>query len=123
MATPSLLVVDDDHDTCASMSDVLVDLGYEVNTANDGLAALKLVEQNPYQLALLDYRMPGMNGLELFHRIRQVRPALPTVFVTAFAATETMEAAKAAGVRRVLSKPINFGELIPVIQETVGKPN
>ena len=65
MAGLYILCVDDDPDTCASMSDILNDLGYLVRVAYDGHAALQLVPQQPYGLALLDYRMPGMAGLEL----------------------------------------------------------
>jgi DNA-binding LytR/AlgR family response regulator len=64
MAGLYILCVDDDPDTCASMSDILTDLGYLVSVAYDGHAALQLVQQQ-YGLALLDYRMPGMDGLEL----------------------------------------------------------
>ena len=70
MAALSILCVDDDPDTCASMSDILTDLGYLVSVAYDGHAALQLVQQQPYGLALLDYRMPGMDRLELYRRIR-----------------------------------------------------
>ena len=63
MAATNILVVDDDQDTCASLSDILLDLGYTVDTANDGLAALELSQRNLYRLALLDYKMPGMDGL------------------------------------------------------------
>ena len=70
MAGLYILCVDDDPDTCASMSDILTDLGYLVSVAYDGHAALQLVQQQPYGLALLDYRMPGMDGLELYRRIR-----------------------------------------------------
>jgi CheY-like chemotaxis protein len=55
MATTNILMVDDDQDTCASLSDILWDLGYRVDTANDGPAALKLSQRNFYLLDLLDY--------------------------------------------------------------------
>jgi len=112
--------VDDDPDTCASMSDILTDLGYGVSVACDGPAALELIKQNPYGLALLDYRMPGMDGLELYRRIRQVRPAVVGVFVTAFAANSMTAEAKAVGVRRILTKPVDFEELLPLVEEIVG---
>lgn len=118
----AILCVDDDPDTCASLSDILADLGYRVDVAYDGASALQLIEHDGYGLALLDYLMPGMDGLELYRRIAVLRPGLVGVFVTAFAASGLGEAALEAGVRRVLLKPINFGELIPLIEEVVGKP-
>jgi CheY-like chemotaxis protein len=120
MAGLSILCVDDDPDTCASMLDILTDLGYGVSVAYDGHAALQLVQQHPYGLALLDYRMPGMDGLELYQRIRQLRPSVVGVFVTAFAASSVIEAARAVGVRSILPKPVDFEEQLALVAEVVG---
>lgn len=65
MAASPILLVDDDQDICASLSDIISDLGYRVDVAYDGPAALRLSERNPYRLALLDYKLPGMDGVEL----------------------------------------------------------
>lgn len=56
MAAASVLVVDDDRDICACMSDVIVDLGYQVDVAYHGLAALEFLKRQSYGLALLDYK-------------------------------------------------------------------
>ncbi len=120
MAVPNILVVDDDQDTCASLSDILSDLGYTVDTANDGPAALELSEQNLYRLALLDYMMPGMDGLELCRRLRASRPAVEVALVTGWASIATTVAADEAGVRRVFAKPVDFGVLLPLVKDVVG---
>jgi DNA-binding response OmpR family regulator len=119
MAATSILVVDDDQDTCASVSDILLDLGYTVDTANDGFAALELSHRNLYQLALLDYMMPGMDGLELCRRLRASRPAVEVALVTGWASTSTTTAAAESGVRRVFPKPVDFRELIRFVEELV----
>jgi CheY-like chemotaxis protein len=119
---PSILVVDDEVDTCRNLSDILTDLGYRVDVAHDGLSALELVRRHAYDVALLDLRMPGMDGLELFHRIRQLRSDTVGIIVTAYAGTDTAELALAAGAWQVLPKPVDFGRLLRVVEEALGQP-
>jgi CheY-like chemotaxis protein len=121
MAAASILVVDDDRDTCASMSDILSDLGYRVDVAHDGPAALQVFEPNRHCLALLDYKMPGMDGLELCRRLRASQATVQVALVTGFASDATTDAAFQAGVRCVLPKPVEFEKLIPLVEEVVGQ--
>jgi CheY-like chemotaxis protein len=120
MAPPHILLVDDDEDTCASMADVLADLGYPVEVATDARTALDLARGRRYSLALLDYKMPEMSGVELFLRIRQFSPDTSGIMVTAFPEDDVRRAAESAGIQRVLPKPIAFDELLPLIEGTVG---
>lgn len=121
MAASSILVVDDDQDTCACMSDIIADLGYQVDVAHHGLAALELFKRQSYGLALLDYKMPGMNGVELYRHLKQERAETVGILVTAFAARDTINEATEAGIRQVIPKPVDFGHLIPIIKEVAGK--
>src|SRR5262249_19103752 len=73
MTKTSILVVDDDVDTCRNLSDILTDLGYRVDVAHDGPSALELVRRHAYDIALLDYKMPGMDGLTLYREIKGLR--------------------------------------------------
>lgn len=120
MAASSILVVDDDQDTCSSLSDVLSDLGYAVDVAHGGAAALQLSRARPYRLALLDYQMPGMTGVELYRRLREYGAETVAVLVTAFASDGTARAAAEAGIREVVAKPVDFGRLLRLVQEAVG---
>jgi CheY-like chemotaxis protein len=95
MAAPPILVVDDDRDTCACLSDILTDIGYRVDVAHGGTAALELVPAGGYGLALLDYKMPDMDGVELYRRIRQTSTGVVGILVTAFASGEAEAAARA----------------------------
>ncbi len=119
---PSILVVDDEVDTCRNLSDILTDLGYRVDVAHDGSSALELVRRNAYDVALLDLRMPGMDGLELFHHLRELRPGTVGIIVTAYAGTDTAERALAAGAWQVLAKPVDFARLLALVEEAVGQP-
>ena len=115
-----LLVVDDDIDTCANLSDILTDYGYEVDVAYGGEDALDLMKQNRYRVALLDYKLPCMNGVELFLRMRQVHGDLDGLLVTGYASNETTAAALVAGLHEVVRKPVNVAELVPLIAQVAG---
>jgi two-component system response regulator HydG len=112
-----ILVVDDQVEACDLMAKLLKALGYEVDVAYDGRAALALVDQRQYGLAILDYEMPGMNGVDLFRRIRRARPNLAAVFVTGYTTIDVVFPAIEAGVLHVMSKPADFQQLLPIIED------
>ena len=119
---PSVLVVDDDVDTCQNLSDILSDLGYETETAHDGSAALDRIRSRPFDVVLLDFKMPGMNGLEVYRAIKEIRPETVAVVVSAYTDPSTREAAMAAGASEVLSKPVDFPLLLGLVNTAVGQP-
>src|SRR3954452_3004856 len=92
----SILIVDDDLDTCSNLSDILTDLGYRTEVAHDGLSALALARARHYDVALLDLKMPGMDGLALYRELRRVRADTVAIIVTAYASGGTVEEALAA---------------------------
>ena len=109
---PSVLVVDDDEGICETMADILDDMNYDVKTANDGYKALDLVNDHEYSMTLMDLRMPGLDGLETLKRMRQIRPAMKVVMITAYAGDETLKEIRKMGVDGILTKPINFSDLL-----------
>jgi CheY-like chemotaxis protein len=119
---PRILVVDDDPDICRNLTDILADLGYEVDAATDGLSALELVRQRPYDVALLDYRMPGMDGVTLYREIKKQRAGTVSLLVTAYANPTTAEEALTAGAWKVVAKPVDFGKLLRWVDEALGQP-
>ena len=120
MVDTDILLVDDDKDTCASMLDIFLDVGYTVDMAYDGPGALELSGRHQYHLALLDYNMPGMDGLELCRRLKNSQPGVVVALITAFSSIATTGAAAEAGVRYSLLKPVNFSVLMPLVEEAVG---
>ncbi len=123
MSTPAaILVVDDDVDTCRNLSDILADLGYHVDTAHDGPGALELVRRRAYDVALLDLKMPGMDGIELYREIRKLRAETVALVVTAYASRATAEQALSAGAWQVLAKPVDFGRLLGLVDQVLGQP-
>jgi two-component system response regulator HydG len=122
MEPASILVVDDEVDTCKNLSDILTDLGYRVDVAFDGISALEMVRKNPYDIALLDLKMPGMDGLTLYREIRKLRSATVALVVTAYATKATAEEALAAGAWQVLPKPVELPRLLTLLEEALGQP-
>lgn len=92
MTTPaSILVVDDEADTCRNLSDILTDLGYQVDTALNGYEALELARKKVHDVALLDLKMPGMDGLTLYRELRKLRASTVAIVVSAYANKATAE--------------------------------
>src|SRR6478672_11237821 len=119
MVDTDILLVDDDQDTCASMSDIFLDLDYTVDLAHDGPGALELSGRHQYRLALLDYNMPGMDGLELCRRLKNAQPSVVVALITAYSSIATTGAAAETGVWCFLLKPVNFSVLMPLVKEIV----
>ena len=124
MADPShrILIVDDEADTCANLADIFTDLGYQVDTAHDGFAALELVKRSAYDIALLDLRMPGMDGVELYRRIREISAGTVAIVVTAYASSDTAKSARQAGAWQILPKPVNIGALLSLVGDALDTP-
>jgi CheY-like chemotaxis protein len=100
----------------ATSAILLVDVGLVCG----GPAALELSRRHPYGLAFLDYKTQGMGGVELCGHLKPVHPDTVGVLVTAFAAGATAHAASRAGIRQVLSRPVESGRLIPLIEGVAG---
>jgi CheY-like chemotaxis protein len=120
--TPRILVVDDEVDTCRNLSDILTDLGYQVDVAHDGPAALDLVRRHPYDVASLDLKMPGMDGLTLYREIKKVRAGTVAIIVTAYAGGVTAEEAVTAGAWQVVPKPVDFPRLLGLVDQALEQP-
>lgn len=118
----AVLVVDDDEDICSNVKDILEDLGYRADTAHDGPSALRLVEQHSYDVALLDFKMPGMDGAKLYAEIKKLRPEIVSIMVTAFAGSDGVEKAKEAGTWKVLRKPVDFENLLSLVNQVASEP-
>jgi CheY-like chemotaxis protein len=119
---PSILVVDDDVDTCRNLADILGDLGYDVDTAHDGPTALERVRARRYDVALLDLKMPGMDGVAVYRAIKRLRSDTVAIIVTAYASSETAQQALTAGAWQILPKPVDFPKLLKLVDEAVGQP-
>ena len=117
-----LLVVDDDLDTCANLADILSDIGYDVRTASDASAALRTLDEQAFDIVLLDLKMPGMDGLQLYRELKRRSASTVAILITGYADAETRERAEQLGVWRILPKPVDVPALLPMISEAAEQP-
>jgi DNA-binding NtrC family response regulator len=111
-----ILIVDDEADASAALAQLLRDRGYVVETARDGFKALPKLKEFAPDLLLTDLRMPGMDGLSLMRRARELDPDSVTVVMTAYGALDTAMAAMRHGAVDYVTKPIHVDELLRVIE-------
>ncbi len=115
----NVLVVDDEANARTALGELLRDEGYEVEMAADAFKALGKLETFVPDLLLTDLKMPGMDGLELMGRMREIDPDCSVVIMTAFGAVETAVAAMRAGATDYITKPLNFDELLIVLERAL----
>ncbi|MEM9070454.1 MAG: response regulator [Myxococcota bacterium] len=113
-----LLVVDDNEDNRDMLARRLQRRGYEVDTAEDGFAALRMVDAHPYDLVLLDIMMPGMSGIEVLAKLRETYPRaeLPILMATAKSDSKDMVEALSLGANDYVTKPIDFPVVLARIE-------
>jgi len=113
----SILIVDDNASLCDAVADILELKGYNVTTANDGQAAISKVEESPFDMICLDIKMPVMDGVETYKKIKQLRPETVTMMMTAYAVEDLIQDALNEGAFGVIYKPFDFEQLIDIIEE------
>ena len=106
-----LLMVDDEEDFLASSSKALSRRGFEVEVARDGQTALEILQQQKFEVVLLDVKMPGLDGVEVFHRIQKNWPDLPVVMLTGHGSIAQAFQTSKEGVYDYLSKPCDMDDL------------
>ncbi|MDB4947404.1 MAG: sigma-54 factor interaction protein [Gemmatimonadetes bacterium] len=106
-----ILVADDERHIAEGLQMLLADDGYEVDTATDGKAAWELVQKGGYGVVLADLRMPEIDGLELFSRMRKAGIPSEVIIITGSASVDTAVEAMREGAYDYLEKPLNIGRL------------
>jgi DNA-binding NtrC family response regulator len=117
-----ILIVDDEGSLLLTLVANLELEGFDVVGAPDAGAALRLVREEHFDLVLTDIRMPGMSGLELFRSIRSIRPGMPVILMTAFAAENLIQQAVQEGVFAVLPKPFEIEHVIFALTRALSRP-
>ncbi len=115
----TILIVDNDEGLVHFLTRLLVKQGHEVATAGDGPSALERVARESFDLILLDYKMPGLNGLETLTKIKQAQVKTPVIIMTAYGTTETAIEAMKLGAYDYLLKPFDTEELKRIVADAM----
>ncbi|USN99129.1 MAG: sigma-54-dependent Fis family transcriptional regulator [Phycisphaeraceae bacterium] len=115
----SILIADDEFSVRDSLSAWLRKDGYEVVAAEDGPAALRFATDRPFDAAIIDIKMPGMDGLELQGRLRNHDPDLPIIVITAYASVDTAVRALKQGAFDYVTKPVDPDELSHLVGRAI----
>lgn len=118
-----LLVVEDDPNIVSLISRGLSDEGFEVSVAPDGTIGAQMALQNSFDIVILDIMLPGINGLALCKTIKQEKPQLPIIMLTALGTTENVVAGLDNGADDYLIKPFKFAELFARIRMLLRRYN
>jgi len=123
MPAPRILVIDDEKLIRWSVSKVLERGGYRVSEAATGKDGLAAIEADPPDLVLLDITLPDLDGFSVLKAIRQSRPELPVLMMTADATRETARQAFHLGARGHLDKPFDPASLQAAVSDALQSPS
>ena len=118
-AAKKILVVDDAGPVIILCVNVLQSLGYLVKGASRGENALDLIRSEHFDLMVLDYKMPGMNGFQVFTEARALRPDMAFLLATAHATPEIIQEARQMGFSSILLKPFSSAELRAAVEKAL----
>ncbi|MGA9468712.1 MAG: response regulator [Exiguobacterium marinum] len=112
-----ILLAEDEEVLRMLVMDTLEDEGYEIDEAQDGLEAYRLIEKNEYDLVIVDHMMPGMTGLEVIEKVRKLpgRQHTKVMMLTAKSQQSDRDCANEIGVDYFISKPFSPLELVKII--------
>jgi signal transduction histidine kinase len=115
----TILVIDDEESTARLQGELLRNKGFAVEVFSDAFQALQSYRLDParFDLALVDQIMPGMNGIAVAQELLELRPEMPIILNTTEEGRDDSNAAKAAGIRALLTKPIHSARLLNTIIE------
>jgi DNA-binding NtrC family response regulator len=115
-----ILIIDDDEGLVHFLSRFFQRKGFDVTVCLDGQEALKTVSENGFDLILLDYKMPGINGLDLLSEIRRIELKTPVILMTAYGTTDLAIETMKRGAYDYLTKPFDRKDLSRIVTEALG---
>ena len=122
MAEPArILIVDDDESISRTMSLVLKRMGYSVAVSSNGLDAIEKVRSQPFDIIFMDIKMPVMDGIETFEKIRAIRPDAVVMMMTAYEVEKLIQKALREGAYGIIYKPLDIDKTLAAIEDVLKK--
>ncbi len=118
MDKKSVLVVDDNHNQTRTMTYILRRNGYDVTTAKDGVEAIEIIKEKSFNLIFMDIKMPQLNGVETFKRLKKIRHEAAVIMMTAYSVDDLVEEALQEGARGIMYKPLDMEKVGAIIGES-----
>jgi YesN/AraC family two-component response regulator len=116
-----VLLVEDETIVREGIRDWLIEDGYDVECVETGEEALERVKQEEFGVIVLDLRLPGIDGLQVFEQAKELKPETKGVIITAYPSKETLDKARTLGLVDYLVKPFNIGDLEKLIGAAIGE--
>ena len=117
MRKPKLLIVDDEADMLRLLSRAIrADINCDVETVSNAAQALDIFRRSDFDLALVDIRMPGMDGIQLLEQLRKLDPGLTIIMMTAYGAIEVAVESIKKGAYDFITKPFEQNDLIRLLK-------
>jgi two-component system response regulator HydG len=113
----SILIVDDNISQCKTMSFILKRKGYNVATADNGLEAIAIVKKSPFNIIFMDIKMPLMNGVETYKKIKRIRPEARVIMMTAYAVEDLIQEALKEGAYGIIYKPLDIHKVLRIVEK------
>ncbi len=117
-----VLVVEDELSVCSFLERALVDAGYEVECAHDGITGKELATTGKHDIVLLDFMLPGMDGLQVCREIRANGQHVPVIFLSARGTLQDKVSGLDAGADDYLAKPFQVAELLARVRANLRRP-
>ncbi len=111
-AKEKILIVDDEQDTRYLLTEILKNGGYAVSAMSDGPSAIEEARKNPFNLAFVDLKMPGMDGIEVIKQIHKIDPDLMIILLTGYGTIDSAVRAMKAGAYDYITKPFPVDEIL-----------
>ena len=112
-----ILVIDNDKDMCQLFSEILQEEMYEVDISYNGEDALLKIKKNSYDLLILDYKLFGISGLTVLEKVRQIKPLIKVIMISAFGSDSTKAKARELGAGDFIDKPFDIKRFVQAVQD------